>query len=577
MPHPMSILARLLWVGLFSLTVLFSAAPVSASTSLDVGQVNSHLKRAEANLNLVDGTIGHLTSPPKGSAGKLANMRLGQANGDLEAARKLLEGLTGGAGLPEAKARYAQAAALSTKLQNILSGTPPAPAPKPEPTPKTEPAPKPSPNPTPKQTPKQEPAPEPKAPAPKTVRLGYPHADNFKNTLFTLRRVEGEVAAIDKRMLAAKGVPDPLDVNFRDSAQAVGAIGETLRQAGFVKDGLAKIPSNGEGVAEAHVRLAKAQASLSIASAYFQPLNASLVNLVNPANYPDLHKDVVRLRELSGMYSNPSMLFRDQRVRAAEAWAQIDAAKAECYRLANTYARLIRQRTEQGIQVENAGNNFLSTEAAFRVATAAQIESLPGEIRAELAEADKYAKQAVEEQNPLFFTGGIPQRMGYADEKQALFQALNPSGAAVVQVEVDAMKASIQQRADSLKELIIRENKLPLDRFTGADREAAIAIAKDAWKHQEQEFEVLAVRIPSEAWSRDTKWTYSNGTWYFVDISSIQVRLIVADKGNPELAIDRAINVRKDHQKGDKLYGVPLRSFGESLAPHEYLLRTKIK
>ena len=54
------------------------------------------------------------------------------------------------------------------------------------------------------------------------------------------------------------------------------------------------------------------------------------------------------------------------------------------------------------------------------------------------------------------------------------------------------------------------------------------------------------------------------------------MRLIVADKNNPELAIDRPINVKKDHQKGDTLIGVPMRSFDEELQPSEYFLRTNI-
>jgi hypothetical protein len=104
-----------------------------------------------------------------------------------------------------------------------------------------------------------------------------------------------------------------------------------------------------------------------------------------------------------------------------------------------------------------------------------------------------------------------------------------------------------------------------------------IAIALDGWKHQQPKCEVLAVRIPSEAWSRDTRWSYSNGTWYLVDVSSLQVRLIVADESDATLAVDRPINVRKDHQKGDTLIGVPLHSFEEALQPQQFLLRSRVK
>jgi hypothetical protein len=183
----------------------------------------------------------------------------------------------------------------------------------------------------------------------------------------------------------------------------------------------------------------------------------------------------------------------------------------------------------------------------------------------------------VRDQKPMWFTGGIPQRLGWAKDKMDLFHVLDPKGGFALQPEVDALITSINKREDSLRELIIRENTLPNDQFAGADRDAAIAIAKDAWRIQEGDYELLAVRIPSKSWNRETKWTYSNGTWYFVDKSSLQVRLIVADKNNPKQAIDRAINVRKDHTNGDRLIGVPLRSIDETLQPREYLLRDKIK
>ena len=86
-----------------------------------VGQVNAHLKRAEANLQLGEGSIGHLKSPPKGSAAKLAKMRLEQALADLEPAGKLLAQLPAGAASAEAKKRYETAVKQFNKLRGILT------------------------------------------------------------------------------------------------------------------------------------------------------------------------------------------------------------------------------------------------------------------------------------------------------------------------------------------------------------------------------------------------------------------------------------------------------------------------
>ncbi len=574
---PMSLRLICLLSCLLSLVL---TPPARCDAASDVAAANSHLKRAEANLQLVEGSIGHLTKPPTGSAAKLSKMRLDQAFGDIEPAGKLLSALGGkGAGVAEATARYNAAVQLHQRLGAILSGETPEPEPEPVPDPRPEPGPQPEPDPKPKPKPKPEEqeAAKGEPEAPKTVKLGYPHADNFKNTLFTLRRVEADTAGLVKLLEELRVVEDPLGIDHRTSARAMATIQETRRQAGFVRDGLAKIPANGEGVAEAVQRLVNADASLAVAQSFFEPLDAQLRELVNPANYPEFDQDVKRLRELASGYANSDYLFREQRAQAAELLGQGEAAKAECIRIAQAYARLLEQQTDQGKRLEAAGNGFLSSYEGFLAAAEQQKASLPADIRKDLAEADRMADEAVQNQKPMWFTGGIPQQLEWVDDKLALYTVLDAAGAGPLQQEVDATKASLRQRADSLKELIIRENPLPADRYAGADRDAAVAVAKDAWKIQEPDFELLAVRIPSEAWSRETKWTYSNGTWYFVDESTLQVRLIVADKENPAQAIDRPVNVRKDHQKGDTMIGVPMRSFDEELQPSEYLLRTRIQ
>jgi len=133
------------------------------------------------------------------------------------------------------------------------------------------------------------------------------------------------------------------------------------------------------------------------------------------------------------------------------------------------------------------------------------------------------------------------------------------------------------QREKSLSALIIQQNPLPPDRYTGADRSQVVDVAIDAWKHQQAKFEVLGSRIPSEAWNRETMWQYSNGTWYYVDRSKLQVQLLVADEENSDQAKILPVNIWKDHQKGDSLIGTPLYSGKEVLQPSSYMLRDKIK
>ncbi len=528
---------------LFALTW---AAPTFADTAADVDKINGLLRRAESNLQNVEQNLAGRTSPPNGSAGKLLAQRLDQAYGDLEPAGKLVATLPAGqAGVAEATERYNTNVALYQKLAAVMNGGA-APA---------------------------------QADGPKDgeVKLGYPHADNFKNVMFTYRnKVEAPANQLTKLHAELLPVEDQMLINHRVTGQAIATIAEARRQAGFVEEGLAKIPANGQGVAAAKTSLANSLEQIDGSEQYFAPLHAQLMAMIDPAKFPKFDEDHKRLQGLSSDYRR-DWVFTDDRARAAELFAQRQAAQEEVVRIATVYNRQMQQETEMGKTINAVGTGTISSLNEFDAKITEQKASLPGSIREDLAEADKYATEAVENQKPAWFNGGIPQRMGWAEDKLTLLAVIDPAGSQAVAQEVAAMQASLAQRADSLKELIIRENTLPNDNFTGADRDAAIAVAKSGWAVQQPDAEILAVRIPAEAWKRQAKWEYSNGTWYFSDTSRIQVRLIVADPTNPNLAIDRPVNIIKDHEAGDTMIGVPFRSIDEELTPSEYYLRDKVE
>ena len=320
-----------------------------------------------------------------------------------------------------------------------------------------------------------------------------------------------------------------------------------------------------------------AKAGIEGTAAYFQPLHAKLADLINPANYPNFQADVSRVRSLSQSYRNVEGLFSQNRKDAATAFQQSEASLAEVQRIAGVYTRLIEQDTDMGRSIKGGATDFLQKRKAFLDAAAAAVKSLPGEIRADAIEVKQVADEAVANQKPMWFTGGIPQQLGWIDEKLELLTALDSEGSVTVAAEVKALKEGLAAQADSLKALIIRDNQLPGDNYAGADRDALIALAKETWKKEEPDFELLAVHIPSDTWKRNTRWTHSGSSWYFVDSSSIQVRLFVADKENPEQAISRPINIAKDHTQGDKLFGGVFRTIEEKLQPHEYYLRSKFR
>ena len=525
---------------LIAVTIGFGFA---TGASADIAKVNSLLQRAETNLQSVSGSLGNRTTWPSGSSGKLLANRLQQALNDINPAKELLEKVPAGtAGREEAVARYQAAANEYNRLREIMVG--------------------------------------PDAPAPTEstggVKLGYQQVDVLKGAQFNLREVEGNADRLMQALETLREVEDQLTIDYREVNGLMEIIENATRKAGFAKDALDQLPADGQGVPETRQQLVNLEAKIVTARDFLKPVNEKLQKLIDPAQYPEFEADRKRLRELSVMFGD-TMILQTDRPRAAETLAQADAARDECIRIAKKYARLMHQQTDMGRTIAGVGNGFLSNLNDFLTEAEAQKAVLPDEIREDLKTAHEYAAEAVQEQKPMWFTGGIPQVMGFAEDRLALLTALDEEAGKEMRAEYEAAQEQLKKQAESLSELIIRENKLPSDAFQGDDREEVIKTAISAWKVQQDEFEVLAVRIPAEQWARETKWTYSNGTWYYSDRSRLQVRLIVADHENPELAIDRPVNVWKDHQKGDSMIGTPLRAFEDELQPSSYLLKSKIK
>lgn len=535
-------LRRISLIRLFVMLGIMLGAVSSASA--DIEKVNSLLRRAEANLQSVTASIGNRTTPPRGSAAKLAASRLEQVINDLTPARELLETIPAGTeGRDEAAARYTAAANEYNRLRTILTGSD---------------------------------APSDASQAEQGTALNYQQEELLKNALFHLNEVERNATQLTEAVERLREVEDQLSIDHREVSQLRDIVENAQRKSGFAKDALDGLPADGRGVAAAKQRKAALDAKVVLAADYLNPLHDRLQELIDPSKYPEFEADRKRLSELSRMYADENWLQTD-RSFAAAALNEAEAAKAECIRIAQKYSRLMQQRTPQGVTIESVGNGFLKNHSAFLAAAEAEGKTLPESIRTDLAQAREYAAEAVAEQKPLWFSGGIPQVMGFADDKLMLLEAIDPEAAEILKDEIKQTRKQIQKQADSLRELIIRENRMPEDRFAGEDRDKAIETAKSAWTVQQEEFKLLAVRIPSEQWKRETKWSYSNGTWYFTDKSRLQVRLIVADHENPELAIDRPINVWKDHQAGDSMYGTPLWSFKDELRPNDYLLRANVE
>ncbi|MEM7577059.1 MAG: hypothetical protein AAF328_06235, partial [Planctomycetota bacterium] len=376
------------------------ATPAHADATADLAKAAGLLKRAESNLQSVQQNVAHRDTPPKGSAGKLLNQRLKQAKDDLEPAGQILTNVPDNTnGAPEAKQRLKSAVELYNQLNAFMN-----------PGASTTEA----------------------APRDGEVPLGYPHADHFKNAQFTFRnKVQAPANALVKLHAELLPVADQLTIDHRVAAQAVANLAEARRQACFVDDALAKLPNNVQGVAAAKQQLADARQALDGSDAYFAPLNQKLAQLVNPANYPQFEADRKTLDDITSAYRQDWM-FTSDREGAAQLFANRAAQEQTVRQIAGKYGRLMQQQTDQGIRLEAAGNNVIGALQAFDQEIANQTQNLPASIRTDLAEANRMANEATQNQQPAWFSGGIPQNMGFAEDKLKLLEAIAPAAAAAV-------------------------------------------------------------------------------------------------------------------------------------------------
>lgn len=522
------------------------AADLSDAQRATLEAAVGELRQAQTNIKLAQDTAGGGTEPLKGSKAKLTAVRLGSAKGPLARAQAHLDKLPAdNADVKKVQEQYDALKAVADQLEARVTGK----------------------------------APEAAAGAASDQpsegkKLDYRQEESLKNARFSLRDLKGRTAALEELVTQFKAVENPDTIDFRDVQKGINTIEVADRRVGETRDWLAKLPEDGAGVADTAGELDTAVASLEASREYLVPLQARLAQLIDPAQYPSLQGDLERLSELSGMYNQPQVFMLDRR-RAADLVRELPAAAEEKERIVKAYALLIHQQTEEGKRFAGAARAFDKNAQAFNAAADQERQTLPGKLRDQLAEVRRIADQAVAEEKPLFFTGGIPQQLGYAEEMLVLCQALDKDTAAALGKEVEQLKADLKKAEHSLKAAIIAANKLPEDRYRGDDRATLEKKVADTWKKIEPEAEVLMVRLPNEKWKREVLWRNQTGTWYKIDRSRMQAQVIV--KHDDKLAEIRPINLWIDHLSEDALTATRYHEKDEELQPSFLLPLEKVK
>ncbi len=543
---------------MLSVTSPARAAELSAPQKKLLDETAYVMKSVESAVKVATDSAGADDSPLTGSRAKLTASRLANPIAQLPQATERLAKLP--ADNPDVKAMQARvdaAQATITKLQARIDGKAPAVAKDPP------------------KDPAGGPAAEPALPAAGAeVRLNYLDEKEFKDAEFHLRSAQGMANAAADFTAKVKATENLDTLRYVDVHTAISTLDNARAKLKLAVDRIPKLPANGVGVAGLKADCAAVQTSIDSSSALLTPIHDKLAKLVDPKSYPDFAADRNRVRGFSQSYASPDML-EGRPTQAAELVKQLPAAKLEAERVSKAYQPILFQQTDQGAELQAALAYFAEKSTAFEKAVTQKKAELPGEIDKHLADAKSMADDAVKDHNPLFFRGGIPQRIGFAETKIVLYDAIDPEGAKTAKQKLAATQADLKVRQASLRDVIISSNELPPDRYTGADKAALGQNATKAWKEVQPAAEVLAVRMPSEKWERETLWRYENRAWHLIDQSRLQVQLLV--KHDATTAVVRPVNLVKDHLSDDKVTQYPMDAMADEIQPHRFVMLDKVK
>jgi myosin heavy subunit len=410
------------------------------------------------------------------------------------------------------------------------------------------------------------------APAADAPPLDYRAREAFKIARSNVDAVTASADKLDKVVADVNAAKDQSTIPSDMLSSAFGAIESARRQAGNAETQFKNVPANHPTVKQAADDLRAAVARIDAAEKTLKPLREQAMKEGEGANYANLKADNERLQELASSLATGNL--QSNRAAAAETVKQLPALKEESARLLKKYEPLLRQKTPDSENLKNSAKRLDHFVQQYEAALAREKDQLPKQIESDLAQANKLAEQGVKEKKPAFFTGGVAQNLGFAEDRLILYDAVDPGGAKPLKAKLDQAREDVKKQEASLADVIIAANAMPDDKYSGPDKADLVKRATDAVKKQNPKAEVLAVRFASGKWQRDTKWRYENREWRKIDRSRIQAQVIV--KRDDKLAEVRPINLWTDHMNNDAPSATALYGEKDELPPSSLMLVSKV-
>ncbi len=268
-----------------------------------------------------------------------------------------------------------------------------------------------------------------------------------------------------------------------------------------------------------------------------------------------IQKDIERISAIGDQFSYFPALLQQEPADAVALLGDYRPALQEIAQFEQKYAEFLEQNNADTApvrrQLESAKRNLDKVASSAKE----QAEQVRASAAYNLDFAERLIDEAVAERRPLFFreNGGVPQHLEASKNYILLARAIDAQSAEPLTERYAALKQKADEAGRTLQADIIAGNKVPEDRYGGADHDELVAGAQAAWLEEHPGDEVVKVTIPTAEWDRETKWTWWRDAFYFSDVSSMQAAVIIkgqSETGESELHC-YPVNIRKDHEKGD--------------------------
>jgi hypothetical protein len=257
---------------------------------------------------------------------------------------------------------------------------------------------------------------------------------------------------------------------------------------------------------------------------------------------------------------------REQAQSLRETQKKVEALIVKYAECATFTGRLEGQAVANRIEMASRLKDLAQLGKGFQESLDAFIAGVPEQIDKDGALLKTAADKAVAAGDYAAFIqpeGEIEKRRYRITNITAIWSPLAPSdeARAKLSARAEALLAQCDAAAQKLAAAMIRDNKGPANKYSGADRGKLEAFVRAEWSKKYPADAILAVRFEAASFDRHTAWKLDPSTHSFVktDESNIPVWVIIKD--GPKQAIKYFCSLYKLHLRGDSLHlGFPYRN-----------------